>query len=661
MSRIKQVMMSLLLVSPMLHAQAAQSAVEQPDALPLEMQRALYQKTAQLLPLAAQKQDFQLIDVMLSKLDGYILTPYLQYQRLLLDPVALSEQRIDEFAQAHPEIADRDELNRTLLNNDFKQQRWQAINEFLSHHTLDDQASQCIALSAQHHLASDSAPVWQAVTALWQTGQSLPNQCDDILTQWQQARQMTPELLRKRGYLAFLAGSDGLLRHLRNLATGDDMVSQTYLESLVQLREHPEQLPVFVQTAAITPENSAIVERTFSRFLKTLDIALLNVDDPFSEFAPWATRFHLNADQIAAWKAALVSKIFDESAPPLQQWRDAQVQALRNDTLTERRIRTALLQQEALAPWLALLSQEAAAKQEWRYWQAMSDEKQGKDVREQLNALSQERGFYSMLAATKLGVTYQPHFAQLSDPQREQLLTPLKVRLAQLQELRTLSQQSTANAVWQQLLAKAEQAQKIALAEYANGQGWYDLGVQATIAAKAWDYISARLPQAFDTWFEINLAGKQVPLSFAQAIARQESAWNPSVTSSADARGLMQLLPSTAKQTAQALKLPYNNAQALFSPFDNIMLGTAHLQQLSDRFDGNRILMASAYNAGSRRVEQWLGRAGGKLSMAEFIATIPYYETRGYVQNVLTYDYYYQLLRHGQGISFAKSEYDRIY
>ncbi|MBE2895148.1 transglycosylase SLT domain-containing protein [Spirabiliibacterium falconis] len=628
--------------------------------LPLDVQRQLYQKTAQLLPLAAQKQHFQQIDTMLSALQGYILTPYLYYQRLLLDKTQLSESRIVEFATQYPDIANQQELNRTLLTHLYQQQDWQAIRDFLARHPMDDVASQCIQLSAQLHQTPNAPSIWANVTALWQTGKSLPNQCDAILAQWQQAGQLTPALLRQRGYLAFLAGSDGLLRHLRNLA-GDDIVSQNWLESLVQLREHPEQLTVFVQTAAITPENQAIVDRTFPRFLKKLDISLLDRHDPFAEFARWAERFHLGAEQREKWQSAVVSKLFDQDEASLQRWRDEAIRTLKDDVLTERRIRTALLQKADLAPWLDLLSPEAANKQEWRYWQAINREKQGQSARGLLESLSQERGFYPMLAAATLGVVYQPHFAQLSAEQRQQALIPFKVRLAQLQELHIVRQTQTVNSLWQRMLDEADNEQKIALADYANEHGWYDIGVQATIAAKAWDYISARLPLAYDTWFKINLTGKTLPVSFAQAIARQESAWNPSVISSADARGLMQLLPSTAKQTADQLKLPYNNANQLFSAFDNIMLGTAHLQQLSERFEGNRILIASAYNAGSRRVEQWLTRAGGRLTMAEFIATIPYYETRGYVQNVLAYDYYYQLLRKQQGISFAKREYDRLY
>ena len=146
------------------------------------------------------------------------------------------------------------------------------------------------------------------------------------------------------------------------------------------------------------------------------------------------------------------------------------------------------------------------------------------------------------------------------------------------------------------------------------------------------------------------------------AIARQESAWNPMAQSSANARGLMQLLPSTAQKTAENQQLPYNGELDLFKPLNNILLGTAHLNELNAKYPNNRILIASAYNAGSSRVEKWLARANGKLAMDEFIASIPFFETRVYVQNVLTYDFYYQHLQDKEKLqTFSKEEYDRLY
>ena len=199
--------------------------------------------------------------------------------------------------------------------------------------------------------------------------------------------------------------------------------------------------------------------------------------------------------------------------------------------------------------------------------------------------------------------------------------------------------------------------------------------MDGSIIAKAWDYVGLRLPNAYSQYFDIALSNvnlsetepqaivdNRVTKTFAMAIARQESAWNPMAQSSANARGLMQLLPSTAQKTAENQQLPYNGESDLFKPLNNILLGAAHLNELNAKYPNNRILIASAYNAGANRVEKWLARANGKLAMDEFIASIPFFETRGYVQNVLTYDFYYQNLQDKEKLqTFSKEEYDRLY
>ena len=249
--------------------------------------------------------------------------------------------------------------------------------------------------------------------------------------------------------------------------------------------------------------------------------------------------------------------------------------------------------------------------------------------------------------------------------------------LAEIAELRQLDRLGAAKQRWRFLLEKLSQEEQlqIALSQYANEQNWFELGVDGSIIAKAWDYIGLRLPNAYSQYFDIALSNvnlsatepqaivdNRVTKTFAMAIARQESAWNPMAQSSANARGLMQLLPSTAQKTAENQQLPYNGELDLFKPLNNILLGTAHLNELNAKYPNNRILIASAYNAGASRVEKWLARANGKLAMDEFIASIPFFETRGYVQNVLTYDFYYQHLQDKEKLqTFSKEEYDRLY
>nr|PRK54653.1 Soluble lytic murein transglycosylase precursor [Haemophilus influenzae] len=231
-----------------------------------------------------------------------------------------------------------------------------------------------------------------------------------------------------------------------------------------------------------------------------------------------------------------------------------------------------------------------------------------------------------------------------------------------IRELRELGRNGLAKQRWRILLDNVDFTTQLKLSEYAKNQQWFELAVDASIVAKAWDYLSLRLPNAYSEYFNTALQNLNISKTFAMAIARQESAWNPMAQSSANARGLMQLLPSTAKLTAENNQLPYQGEQDLFKPLNNILLGTAHLNELSGKYPNNRILIAAAYNAGANRVEKWLSRASGKLALDEFIASIPFYETRGYVQNVVAYDFYYQILQNKENPQiFSQEELNRLY
>ena len=266
-----------------------------------------------------------------------------------------------------------------------------------------------------------------------------------------------------------------------------------------------------------------------------------------------------------------------------------------------------------------------------------------------------------MLAAAQLKQAYKVDFpVALSFTVAEQL--PFEQVFAIIRELRELGRNGLAKQRWRILLDNADLTTQLKLAEYAENQQWFELAVDASIVAKAWDYLSLRLPNAYPEYFNAALQNLNISKTFAMAIARQESAWNPMAQSSANARGLMQLLPSTAKLTAENNQLPYQGEQDLFKPLNNILLGTAHLNELNGKYPNNRILIAAAYNAGANRVEKWLSRANGKLALDEFVASIPFYETRGYVQNVVTYDFYYQILQNKENPQiFSQEELNRLY
>lgn len=446
------------------------------------------------------------------------------------------------------------------------------------------------------------------------------------------------------------------LEEQQTSATLDNAKENNTVQKEQNQVENPKQLAEIIKNSNPSTLDKSVLIDAFPRYLKTLSEQIENPS--FELYQQWAQTWQLSENEIKQWKTAFLNRFFDNENVDFQKWRDEQIQQLKTDNLTERRLRMAIWQQTELSPWLNSLTTEGKAKQEWRYWEA----KQGisKNI-EKLTALSKERGFYPMLAATQLKQAYKVDFPVApSFNVAEQL--PFEQVFAMIRELRELGRNGLAKQRWRILLDNADFTTQLKLAEYAESQQWFELAVDASIVAKAWDYLSLRLPNAYPEYFNAALQNLNISKTFAMAIARQESAWNPMAQSSANARGLMQLLPSTAKLTAENNQLPYQGEQDLFKPLNNILLGTAHLNELNRKYPNNRILIAAAYNAGANRIEKWLSRANGKLALDEFVASIPFYETRGYVQNVVTYDFYYQILQNKENPQiFSQEELNRLY
>lgn len=125
-------------------------------------------------------------------------------------------------------------------------------------------------------------------------------------------------------------------------------------------------------------------------------------------------------------------------------------------------------------------------------------------------------------------------------------------------------------------------------------------------------------------------------------IIRQESAYNPNAQSHADARGLMQVLPSTGKRIAARLKIQDFDASQLYEPEISIMFGTAYIADMLERFDGNLYRAIAAYNAGPKATNKWWTEKDDDAEQEIIIENISYRETRNYVKRVLRDQYQYR-------------------
>ena len=139
---------------------------------------------------------------------------------------------------------------------------------------------------------------------------------------------------------------------------------------------------------------------------------------------------------------------------------------------------------------------------------------------------------------------------------------------------------------------------------------------------------------------------EQIDPYLVLGLIRQESTFNPRALSAANAHGLMQLLPTTARKVAREMRMPRPSVARLQDPDLNIRLGTRYLADLLKQFGGQEDKALASYNAGERRVESWLSE-GGFADSAEFVETIPFTETRNYVKIIYRNYWFYRKLYTG--------------
>ncbi|MEQ3746445.1 MAG: lytic transglycosylase domain-containing protein [Henriciella sp.] len=175
------------------------------------------------------------------------------------------------------------------------------------------------------------------------------------------------------------------------------------------------------------------------------------------------------------------------------------------------------------------------------------------------------------------------------------------------------------------------------LAELGRQYHYADIGVRGAKAGLAKDIIAT--DAAYPLVDYPLLQEPRVERSLMLALARQESEMNPAAFSHANARGLMQFIPSTAKSEARRQGLPYRASWLTDDPGYNMTLGGAHLDTLLGQFNGSYIMTAAAYNAGASRPNRWIGEYGdpraGEVDPIDWVEFIPFSETRNYVQRVL--------------------------
>ncbi len=199
-----------------------------------------------------------------------------------------------------------------------------------------------------------------------------------------------------------------------------------------------------------------------------------------------------------------------------------------------------------------------------------------------------------------------------------------------------------------QLYLSTDNANKLmGAAKFASQMGYDEIGIRAASKLQNEHGINA-IRYLYPVVKGADKPMNGISAAKIHAIIRQESRFDKNAVSHAGARGLMQLMPATASETAQKLGISHQKSWLTSRPAHNILLGSMYLKQMLDRYDGNLGMAAAAYNGGPGRVDRWITELGdprnGQIQMLDWAELIPIYETRNYAQRVIEAEEVYKQL-----------------
>lgn len=601
------------------------------DPKKLHQQRFAYKAAKQ----AIGKRHFHTAKAQLAALEGYPLKPYIEYDLIAAKIAHYPKQDILAFQDAYPDSLLADKLTANALYFLAEQRNWP---EFLSLYTpgFSSTQMQCRNLLARYHTGDKSA-LAEGV-ALWAVGKSQPNTCDPLFALLQDHKYLTDTVRWQRFVLAMENRQTSLARYISR-AMSPTMQKQADLFFAVD--SNPKLVTQHERFSPPSLTNQHIIAHGIQKLAKIAPQLAWQHWEKYEAEQLFEVSLAKNTKQTIIKQ--LTNKGFLEEAQTLLSYSHS----IRDDRLTQALIRENLAQQnwQGVLSGIQLLDAEEQSSDRWQYWRARAQQalNLAPDEAEQiLQNLALNRSWYGFLAADHLDKNYQLVDASHSADKQLMLSLEQTPALARAKELWIIGEHNQARVEWHYALKALSTAELVAAGELARDWGWYNSGITAMIRGNLWDHLSLRFPLAYKDTIEQAAINTQLDEALIYAIARQESAFAEDVVSHAGARGLMQLMPATAKEQARHSGVKNHQTRDLFKPDHNIQLGSAYFSGLLEEFDGNRILATAAYNAGKHRVKRWLKVPQEPLTADIWVEIIPFSETRQYVQNVLTYSVIYR-------------------
>jgi soluble lytic murein transglycosylase len=563
-----------------------------------------------------------------SELEDYPLAPWLPYSALVRDLPRAAPRDVEAFLAAHDGSLPADLLRTRWLRHLATRREWPRF--VATWRPQDDVALQCrhgearIATGATTGLAAE-------LRAIWLRGDSLPPDCDPMIAWLRAQGALDKDTVWQRLELAAIARNAGLMRSLA-----------TYLPAAAA----PEALRyanLAADAAGQLPKAAAWADTPRARRHVSIAVAQLARRDHVAGASRWNAlepRFAFDdADraraigQIALQKAASYD-------PAAASWFARLPDDGADDTVRDWRVREALSRADWKAATTALgalsATQQLDGRYRWLRGRILEIEGQPEAAEAVWDSLAGEANFHGFLAADRLQRAYRicPETPSTDAALRAKVAGDPGLRRAF--EWLAIDRHDQARREWAHTLARLDAAARPVAVELAHARGWIDRGPLTLLRPDEVRQYALRFPLGHRGEVDTHARRLKLDPGLVNGLIRAESAWMEDARSGADARGLMQMLPSTAKPLARRERLAYSGPNDLYRPPLAIALGTRYLADELDRWDGRVHAATAAYNAGPAPVIRWL-KARGELPSDLWIETVPYRETREYIARVVAF------------------------
>lgn len=595
---------------------------------------------------AIRLNDSVMTEKLLSKLIDTPLYNYLEYQKIKKDIVNNQNKKtifyshpidiniILNYRNTYPNSPLSDKLFYFWIQRQAAEKRWDTFlaalnpNDTLSH-SID---LQCYKLYAQYYTKPEP-DILKSALSLWTHIQNHSSACVPLFELLHEEGLINQDKLLKKHRLLIERKTPQSLNLAKSLKSYMHPEYQAIASTWENWLKNPSQITNQSLVNKLTKYRNQIIVSSFKQYAK------LNPRQASKVFEEKISTLNLTSFEIGEIVKQMALSLALQHDPKAAFWFSKIPKTQLDNKTREWQIRTALRNADwqQVLHYLDQLDHTQSQQARWQYWRARALEAlQLSGYRTIYSQLAQDRSYYGFLAAERIDQVIQLNHRPL--PYSSEAMNNLENRLAilRIKALFDINRPIDAHREWYYMIASMDTPEKIHAARLAQKLKWYHLAIYTFNQSEYKDDIILRFPLAYEKNIINAAQAHQMDSAWLFAIARQESNFNALAISPVGAIGLMQLMPKTA-QVIHPGRIAH-----LSEPHINITLGTRYLRTLRDQLK-NPILVTAAYNAGPSRVKRWLPieSCAGDV----WIETIPFEETRHYVENVLAYTCIYKTLQ----------------